>query len=111
MKTIVCAFAISGKLNLNNIKQAVLIKIPIAAILIHIFSSTIFSSVSLGFLSIMFSGASSTPKAKAGSPSVTKFIHNICTAVKGIITLSPTLNANIIAKNNMSTSPKLLLNK
>ena len=58
-----------------------------------------------GFLPIIPESPGLTPKANAGNPSVTKFIHKICTAIKG--KGSPITIARVITK----TSPKLQLNK
>ena len=55
----------------------------------------------LGGRFIIFGSAGSTPKAVAGAPSVTKFIHKICTAIKG------KGKPSNMAKKMINTSPEL----
>ena len=70
-----------------------------------------------GFLSITSFCGGSTANARAGSESVTKFIHNMCIGSNGTIKLIsipnkfPNNGVIKIATNSVITSPTLLDNK
>ena len=70
-----------------------------------LFLFTICSVGFLGGLFIMFGSVGSMPNARAGRPSVARFIHRICNAVIG------SGQRSSIAVNTVSISPMLLDNR
>ena len=87
---------------LNNNNEKIPISEPITKIINAKFLFTIFSFGCLGGLFIIPLPCGSTPKAKAGRPSVTKFTQSICIAINGIGI------PNKLARKINSTSPRLL---
>ena len=61
------------------------IKLPSNTMFFHFLEENKFPLLSVGFLSITLSSTGSTPKARAGNESVTRFTHNNWIASNGFV--------------------------
>src|SRR3989338_11319056 len=106
---IVWAYLKSGRYTLKIANVPIIIVMLTKTILLIILADNRFSFGFLGGLCIISGSEGSMPKARAGSPSVTRFIHNIWIASKGSALWKNTLSR--MAAKIVSISPKLELSR